>query len=155
VEQLRLVEQRRPAPVAIDRGRRAAEVEVDARRVEPRQLGRVVGHAGRVGAEQLDPHRRAAGGGAAGPQLGEIRVKARAGSTEPDTRANSVTAGIALDAGQHLAQHVVGEAFHGGEQEAGHGRNIQRIQDFRGRLYRKAPPADRRPRRPAGARQQA
>jgi hypothetical protein len=54
------------------------------------------------------------------------------GSTEPDTRANSVTAWAALDAGQHLAQHVVGEAFHGGEQEAGHGRNIQRIQDFQG-----------------------
>jgi hypothetical protein len=83
-------------------------------------------------------------------------VKARAGSTEPDTRANSDRVGIALDAGQHLAQHVVGEAFHGGEQEAGHGRNIQRIQDFQGGgLYRKAPPADRRPRRPAGARQQA
>ena len=77
--------------MAIDRGRRAAEVEVDARRVEPRQLGRVVGHAGRVGASswtrtgvplEVALPARSSGNPREGPR----------GSTEPDTRANSVTA---------------------------------------------------------------
>jgi hypothetical protein len=39
---------------------------------------------------------------------------------------------VALDAGQHLAQHVVREAFHRGEQEAGHGK-ILLFKTFRAR----------------------
>jgi hypothetical protein len=91
VEQLRLVQQRSAAPMAIDHGRRTAEVEIDAGRIQARQLGRVIGHRPDR-TQQLHPHRRALDGGTAGAQFRGDAPKGRGGSSRPETRTNSVTA---------------------------------------------------------------
>ena len=73
VEQLRLTEERGAAAMAIDRRRRAAEIEVDPGRLQRHQPAGVLGHQIRIRSEQLDAHRRAGSGPAVAEQLGQIR----------------------------------------------------------------------------------
>mgnify|MGYP007068798751 CR=1 FL=1 len=61
VEQFRLAEQRGAAAMAVDWRRRAAEVEIDAGRIQRHQPAGVLGHEMRVGAGQLHAHRRPGG----------------------------------------------------------------------------------------------
>lgn len=122
VQQFRLAEQGRAAAVAVDQRRRAAEVEIDARRREPGQAGGVPGEALRVRAHQLHAHRRAGFGARAGEQLradaGEALSRQQGAGDAHELGDAPV---VAPGARQHPAQDVVGEALHGGEDEAGHG----------------------------------
>jgi hypothetical protein len=121
MKQFRLVEQRRAAAMAVHQRRRAAEVEVDAGRREFGQARGVLGETRGIGAHQLHPHRRAGCGARAIQQL-----RADAGEALPrqqgagDAHELGNAPVVAPRARQHAAQDVVGEALHGGEDEAGH-----------------------------------
>ena len=98
--------------------RRAAEVQVDACGPQRRQARRVVGQAGRVAAEQLRPHRRAGRGAAAVEQLGhDAREHALGQQLVGDADELRDAAIDAADARDHVAQAVVQQALHRGEQD--------------------------------------
>ena len=53
----RVLQQRSATAVAVDHLGRAAEIDVNAFRAQPCQIGGVLGHADRVRPQQLRPHR--------------------------------------------------------------------------------------------------
>ena len=137
LQQLGLLEQCRAAAIAIHQRRRTAEIEIDAGRVEQRQVGRVGGHDLRIGAEQLNAHRRTARSARAvlqfGTQAGEAGVRQHGGGDADEFGDAPV---IAASRGQHCAQHIVGKTLHRGEDEAAchQSRLLQSIQWATGRM---------------------
>jgi hypothetical protein len=61
IKQLGFVEQHRAATVAIHRGRRTTEIEVNTRRFQGHQARGVIGEMKGIGTQKLNPHRRAGG----------------------------------------------------------------------------------------------
>ena len=124
VHQAGVVEQHRAAAMAVDGGRRTAEVEVDALGPERGQRGGVVGQAGSIGAEQLRAHRRARGGAAAVRKLGH-QAQEHAGRQQLIGDADELRDAAIDTAGarEHVAQAVVEQAFHRREQEL-HGQAV-------------------------------
>jgi hypothetical protein len=117
--QLGLVQQHGAAAVAVHGLGRAAEVQVDAGRAQRGQQGGVVGQAGRVGAQQLRPHRRAGGGAAAVQQLGhDAREHPRRQQLVGDADELRHAAVDAAHLRDHVAQAVVEQALHRGQQDA-------------------------------------
>ena len=121
MEQFWLVEQRRAAAMAIHQRRRTAEIEIDAGRRELGQARGILRQAVRVRAHQLHAHRRAGSGARA---VQEFRADAAEAAARQQRAGDAHELGdapvVASGARQHVAQHVVGEALHGGEDEAGH-----------------------------------
>jgi predicted nucleic acid-binding protein len=107
--------------MAIDRWRRAAEIEVDPGRIQAHRLAGVFGHQPGVGTEQLQADRRAGRSPAA---IEQFRADALEGlgwqdiGRHPDKFADTPV--VAAERGQHAAQHIVGEPFHRGEKNTGH-----------------------------------
>ena len=118
----RVAQQGRAAAVAVDDLRRAAEVQIDPGRAEAGGARRVLGQAHRVGAHQLQPHRHAGARAPAMQQLGHdagehaLRQQ-RAGDADELGHA----AIDAADAGEHVAQRVVEQPLHRGEQDGRQG----------------------------------
>ena len=119
-DQLRLVQQHGAAAVAVDGLGRAAEIEVDAFGAQGGDQRRVVGQAGRVGPQQLRPHRHAGGGAAAGQQLGHDAGEDAGGKQLVGDADEFRHAAVdAAHAREHVAQAVVEQALHRGQQDAG------------------------------------
>jgi hypothetical protein len=91
MQQFRFGQQRGAAAMAIHQRRRAAEIQVDAKRVEAGQVGGIGGQQRRVVAQQLDAHRGAGLGARTLFEFGRQPRVAACGSTVLVTRTNSVT----------------------------------------------------------------
>ncbi|MCY1452103.1 hypothetical protein D9M71_690050 [compost metagenome] len=114
MQQLGLAQQHRAAARLVHRLGRAAEVEVDHRRAQTGGEGGVVGQAHRIGAEQLQTHRRAAGGAPAAVQLRRQLAKARARQQAVADADELADAPVdAADLGQQLAEDFIDQPLHG------------------------------------------
>src|SRR5690606_25570934 len=116
---IRLTQQGRPAPVAVDGLGRAAEVEVHCRRAELCQQCGIMAEPVRVGAEQLRMHRHACGGLPAvqafrhdPPDAADIELPLRHADEFADT------AVYAADAGEDVTHGGIHQPFHGRENDA-------------------------------------
>jgi len=119
VQPLRLAQQDRAGAVAVDGGRGAAKIQVYARRTQCCCNGGVLGETPRIVAQQLHPHRRAVGGASA---VVEFRHGAPVFVGRNQMVGNPHELGDAqvdaANARQQVAHRGVGEAFHGGEDQA-------------------------------------
>ena len=118
---LGLLQKRRPAAVAVDHLGGATKVQVDALGPQRRQAGRVLGHAHRVGAQQLRAHGHAGQRAPAMVQFGQVAQKhpfGQQGAGDADELGHAAV--HAAHAGEHIAQHKIQKPLHGGEQQ-GHG----------------------------------
>ena len=120
VDQLRLVQQHRAAAMAVDALGRAAEVQVDALGLELGQASGVLSQAAHVGAQQLWVHRHACCRAAAVHQLWhDARENAVRQQLVGHADELAHAAVDAADAGQHIAQDVVEQAFHRRQENHG------------------------------------
>ncbi|MCY1538075.1 hypothetical protein D9M68_735990 [compost metagenome] len=120
-DQFGFVQQHRAAAALVHRLGRAAEIEVHAERAQAREPRRVLGQTGRVGPQQLRPHRHARTGTPPMQQFGhhpQERALGQQGLGDADELAHAAV--DATGAREHVAQGRVEQAFHGREQQ-GHG----------------------------------
>ena len=118
VHALRLFEQHRAALVFVDRGRGAAEIEVDFFRAETHRFERVGGHVWRVAAQKLNGAGDARGGAAAVRHFGRVFEPGGAGMHgvgDADELAHAFVE--AADAGEQIAHRRVGQPLHRGEDK--------------------------------------
>lgn len=118
VHQVRLLQQRGTAAVAIHHLGRAAEIQVDAGRAQGGKKGRVVGQADRVGAQQLRAHRHTCRRAAALAQLGDdahIGPLGQYGIGHADELGDA--AAQPAHPGQGITQCEIEQALHGREQQ--------------------------------------
>ena len=115
VQQFGFIEQRRPPRWRFTVGAGQPKFRSTPAGLEAYQLGRIVGHARRIGPEQLHPHRRPLDVALPLRSSGEQPEGPRRqhGAGNPDELGHRMV--VALDAGQHLAENVVREAFHRSE----------------------------------------
>jgi hypothetical protein len=128
VQLFRVRQQHRAATVPVDDLGGTTKVQIESMWRQTGRLSRIQRHPFGIAAEQLNHHRRAAGGATSLQDFGRVPLvdtlgKHRARHANKFGHASVESAGT----GQHVAQHVVRESFHRGKEQPAHAGTTQRL----------------------------